>query len=300
MTDWTGSGSTIVPVVPAPSAPSACEWVTVDNVREEFGADVASQSDAQILRKLDRLAASLTEALGHGFGRALLATSTAADGVAVTATVLSIGGVDYAFATYPTLGSLVTAVNAAGGSYSIELWPTVNANTPSTLLALKSVAACGPTYDHRQVLCMTGLWVQASGDYTSHLFLPLSLTSVSAVTEDAAALLATYYWAVPGDTWLIRKACSCITNACRHPSGRWPATYPGNLTVSYVPQNWGNFPGSLRQILLDGFATQGGLTAVQSESFGEYSYSRGAARVDTWQDTLSGSGVRRYATRFQP
>lgn len=276
------------------------EYLTVEDLRAEFGDDVATMSDAQLLRRLDRLSSQLEDALGHSFGRALQVISSGADTAAVSATALTIGGDAYDFATYPTLSSLVSAINSAGDTYSAELLPRVNAQTPSTLLKAQPAVACGPTYDHRSILCVTALYLQLSGDRSAYLFLPLPLDSASAVTENGLALATTDYWAVPGEPWLIRKRCGCMATSCNHPKGRWPASYPGNITVTYAPQCWISIPGTIKQALMLAFASDAGLAPLESESFGEYSYRRGTARVDQAADILGGSMTRRYATRYHP
>jgi len=129
--------------------------------------------------------------------------------------------------------------------------------------------------------------------------LPLALNSVSAVVEDLVALATTDYWAIPGDAWLIRKACGCNTT-CVHARGRWSAAYPGNIAVSFVPSFWGRVPGSLSGLLLEAFSARTGLAPFNSETFGDYSYKRPAAPVAGWNDILGSGALRQYATRFQP
>lgn len=278
------------------------EYLTVDEIRDEFGDDVGLLTDAQLLRPLDRLSAHLEDNLGHTFGRAATVASSGADTVQVTAAALVVGGDTYLFADYATLGALETAVAAAAGTYSMTLLPQVRPDTPSTLLKAMGPLACGPTYDLRRTLDITALWLKCSGKHESHLFLPLPLRSVTGVEENAIALASTYYWAVPGETWLIRKLCTCDTTTCRHPRGKWSAMYPGNIEVTYVPSWWNTAPGPVKAALLEAFGTQSGVGggALESESFGEYSYRRSTARQDTWQESLGGVALRPYVVRSLP
>lgn len=279
------------------------EYLSVADVRAEFGDDVTALTDAQIQRKIDRLVAGVEDALGHTFGRALVARSTGADTVAVTATKLTIGGTDYTFATYPLLRQLVAAVNAAGATYSLEILPQVNPNTPSALLVTQTAVACGPDFEDRVVLCLSALWVQAHGDNSGYAFLPLPLASIVTVYENAATVAATGYWATAGENWIIKKLCGCAsTSTCYHPRGRWSNSYPGNVEVTYVPQWWGRVPASITAALLGAFESQAGLGPIQSESFGEYSYSRGARNQAQLSpaEILGGATIRQYQIRFHP
>lgn len=299
MSDWTGAGTTITTT---PGA-DCLEYLDVDAVRAEFGEDVELWSDAQIQRKIDRLAAGLEDALGHTFGRGLVARSSTTDTVAVTATGIVIGGATYLFATYVTLGEIVAAVNAAGDTYSLEILPQVNPSTPSDLLSVRAAVACGPDYEDRAVLCLSAMYVQAHGDGSSYAFLPLPLASVTEVVENGTALDATGYWATAGENWIIKKLCGCATaSSCYHPRGRWSNSYPANIAVTYVPQWWGRVPASLQAVMLDAFESQSALGPMQSESFGgAYSYSRAGrqAAANPW-DVLTGGLVRQYQVRFQP
>lgn len=87
--------------------------------------------------------------------------------------------------------------------------------------------------------------------------------------------------------------------ACGHKT-LWKASYPNNVQVIYRPSWWGSIPGALSQTLLEAFSSVSGLTALESESFGKYSYKRAGAPVASWQDILSGSVVRQFAVKFQP
>ena len=275
------------------------EYLTVTDVRDEFGDDVASLTDAQIQKKIDRLAAQLEDQLGHTFGRALTATTTGSDSVQVTATALVIGGATYLFATYTTLGALLTAVNAAGDSYRLALLPRVAPDTPSTLLAARASVAIGA----RAILCLSAYWLRLSGDGRSHLFLPLPVGSVTEVTENLTTLAATDYWAIPGESWLIRKLCTCSSSTCQHPRGSWSLRYPGNITVTYVPSWWiGGAPAALGAVLLEAMESGLALGPMQSESFGEYSYTRGKVRASADVRAILGgsSAVRQYAIRWAP
>jgi hypothetical protein len=291
---------------PVSTASSIClEYLTLADVRAEYGEDVAAFSDAQLQRRIDRLVADLEAKIGHTFGRALIARSTATENVQVTDTVLTIGGHSFDFVTYTTLYDLVAAVNTAGHAFSLELLAGVRPDTPSTLLSIHAATPCGPDAEDRAVLCLDALYCKLSGDRTSHLWLPLPLQAVTEVIESGVTLTATAYWAVPGDSWLIRKACACVcaSEICGHPRGRWLASYPGNIEVTYVPQWWGRVPADLQGVLLDAFGAKlggGGAGDLIAENFGEYSYRRGTARVDTWDEILGGAQVRRYATKFQP
>lgn len=298
MSDWTGSGSAIS----VAAAVSCLEYLTVEDVRAEFGEDVSSLSDAQIQRKIDRLTAIAEGLLGHTFGRGVVARSTAADTVAVSAAELTIGGTSYTFAAYPLLFQLVAAVNGAGGTYRLEILPQVNPNTPSALLSVRGAAVCGPSFENRIVLCLQALWVQVNGKGTSHVFLPLPLASVNSVYENTIAVSSVWWWATSGSTWIIKRACGCTgTSLCHHPRGKWSPSYPGNIEVTYVPLWWGTVPSAIVAALLDAFEAQAGLGAIQSESFGEYSYSRALRSTATApiEQVLSGA-LRPFQVQFQP
>lgn len=275
------------------------EYLTVADVRAEFGDDVADDTDSAIQRRIDQMVGLLEDKLGHTFGRALVARSSIAETVAVSATELTIGGASYAFVTYATLDELVAAVNAANDTYSLELLPRVRGDTPSTYLKTLTAVNCGPAYENRTVLCATKLYARLSGKRQSHLFLPLSLSSVYALVEDGIALTSSYYWAIPGDAWLIRKACTCVSG-CAHARGLWSNAYPGNIALGYVPQIWGRVPSALTGILLEAFSAKAGLAPFRKENFGDYAYERSTADVASWSDILGGSEVRRYAVRFHP
>jgi hypothetical protein len=276
------------------------DYLTVQEIRDEYGERIAEETDRALTRRLDRLSATLEDQLGHAFGRAIVVTSTAADTVQVTATSLVIGGHTFLFATYATLAALVDAANALADTFSLAILPQMAPETPSTLLKVAGAQPCGPAYENRVVLDISALWLKLSGKRESHLFLPLPLGSVSEVIEDAVTLAATDYWAMPGELWLIRKLCSCSTTTCRHPTGRWPDTYPGNITVSYAPRGWNTAPGAIKSALLEAIGSSLNLTGLQGESFGDYSWRRGTVRVDTWQELLGGSAIRPYVVRFQP
>ena len=303
MTTTTGTGTGTIATPAAVGAP-CISYLTVADVRAAFGDDVAEMTDSQITRRIDQLVATLEDALGHTFGRALIASSTAADTLIVTEDTLTVGGDGYAFADYATLGALVAAVNGAGQDYSLELLPQVNPSTPSTYLKTLAATIIGADYEDRAVLCLSALWVQLSGGGTTHLFLPLPLQSVTAVTENATSLTSSY-WAIAGENWLTRKCCDCLSDSyCRHPRGRWSNSYPGNIAVAYVPMGWGRAPRSLSTMLLEAFGLQAGVGDgnLQSESFGgAYSYSRRKGSTQGgWQDALGGATVRQYAIKWQP
>lgn len=294
-----GSG-TGRPVTPASTQRPCLEYLSVDDVRAEFGDDVAEMTDAQIQRRIDRLTASLEDVLGHTFGRAMIARSTEAHTVAVSATALVFGSDSFAFADYPTLWDLEQAVNDAGEAYSLEILSGINTSTPSTLLKSFSATSCGPDYEDRVVLCASALYLKVSGDGTSHVWLPLPLASVSSVIENGTTLETTAYWATPGDVWLVRKLCGCAMSGCRHPKGRWSNAYPGNIEVTYIPRFWGRVPVALKNPMLDAFKLEDSMGAVESESFGEYSYRRAARTMTTPWDALTSGAVRSYTMSFHP
>lgn len=296
MSDWTGSGTTI-----SSSTSTGClEYLSVADVRTEFGDDVAEMTDAQIQRRIDRLAASLEETLGHTFGRAMVARSTASHTVQVTATALIFNATSYLFADNPTLWDLCQSVEAAGQAYSLEILPQIDPATPSTLLKTMGPAVCGPNLENRAVLCISAMYVKLTGSGNSHAFLPLPLTAVASITENGLTLTASDYWAVPGELWLTRKLCGCATNGCRHPHGRWSNAYPGNLAVTYVPRFWGRVPQVLTGPMLDAFKLEAGFGLLESESFGEYSYRKAAKTMTTPWEALSGGQTRMYSVSFHP
>lgn len=297
MTDWTGS---LTPITATPTIAPCVEYLTIADLRAEYGEDIEDVTDAALQRQIDQMSAFLEDQLGHTFGRGLIARSLGGDVVEVTATALIIGGDTYLFATYSTLHALVEAVNATGDTYSLELLPNVRSDTPSVLLKPHTAESCGPNYENRVILCLSALYCLLSGNGETHLFLPLNLAVVNTVVENLVTLTTSDYWALAGESWLIRKACNCSGCNCAHPRGRWSNSYPGNIGVSFVPRFWGRVPGALSAALLDGFSSRGGLAPYQSEDFGDYSYKRHTAAVAGWQDTLSGSGIRKYAVKFQP
>jgi hypothetical protein len=299
VTDWLGTGTPIV-VTPTAIAPDCVEYLSVAAIRAEYGDDVTDSTDAALQRQIDQMVAYLEDQLGHTFGRSLIARSTSNDAVSVSATRLTIGGDEYLFATYPTLLSLVTAVNDAGDTYTLELLPQVRTDTPSTLLKTHALTLCGPDYENRVVLCQSAMYCVFNGRCQSHLFLPLSLASIVEVVQNGTALVATDYWAVPGESWIVRKVCGCGALACYHVHGVWSAAYHGNISVTFIPTIWGRVPASLSAQLLDAFSARGGLAPYQSENFGDYSYKRHTAEVATWQELLGGSTVRPYVIRFHP
>lgn len=275
------------------------EYLTVEAARSEYGEDVVDKTDAALLRQIDQMSAYLEDQLGHTFGRALIARSIGNDSVEVASDHLAIGGDSYAFADYPTLFALATAVNLAGKDYQLELLPQIRSDTPSTLLKARSLVACGPDYVNRVVLCVSAMYTLRSGR-ESHLFLPLALASIVSVTENETALAIADYYAVPGEEWIIRKSCGCDMFTCGHHYGHWSCAYPGNVGVVFLPALWVSVPGSLSAQMLDAFSARAGLAPYQSEQFGDYSYKRLQSVVSTWQTQLGGTSVRRYAVKFHP
>jgi len=297
MTDWTGGLIPIVPPVITGIA-SCFEYLTVEAVRAEYDEDVEDRTDAALQRQIDQMSAYLEDQIGHTFGRALIARSIGNDQVLVTANNLQIGGDTYTFVDYPTLFSLVTAVNLASADYQLELFPQVRGDTPSTLLKTHTLTACGPDYVNRVVLCISAMFTLRSGGQ-SHCFLPLDLAIVNSVGENGTLLSASDYYAVPGESWIIRRSCGCDVFTCGH-HGRWSCAYPGNIGVIFMPVLWAGVPGSISAAMLDAFSARAGLSPYQSEQFGDYSYKRLQSIVPTWQDQLGGSSVRRYSVKFQP
>lgn len=283
---------------------SCLEFLNIEEIRAEYSDAVSDLGDEVIQRRIDLLSAALENELGHGFGRALIAFSDAADTVEVTSSALIIGGDTYSFSDYPTLLALVTAVNAAGKDYSLELLPHVFEGTPSDCLDTLAAVSCGPNYEDRQVLCLAYRYEQHSGEYTTHVFLDLPLASVASVVESGETLSSTDYWAIPGRNFLERKCCDCDNClTCVHPSIRWKANYPGNILVKYIPQHWGRVPRTLRGVMLEAFGVRYGVSdeGLVSERFGpaQYSYTRSPAVAKmTWQDIIGGPLVRPYAVRL--
>ena len=299
MSDWTGGGTTITPGTSTPGV-NCLEYLTVTELRAEFGDAVAGDSDAVLQRRIDTVVSFLETLLGQTFGRGLIAQSTDTENVAVAADSLTIGGHTFAFATYPTLDELIYAVNSSGHGFSLTRLPQVRSDTPSTLLSFHATHACGPTYDKRVVLCLDALYCKLSGNCQSHLFLPLNLSSVVSVTENTLALTTTDYWAVPGESWLIRKLCASTTTCSCAPRGHWSAYYPGNIAVTYAPQVWGQVPPVVSGQILEAYRARYDLSGLASESFGEYKYTRNQPKAEPWQNVIGGNGVRQYGVKFQP
>jgi hypothetical protein len=297
----TGTG-TMTPATPGVSTSGvAClEYLTVADLRAEFGDALAADSDAVLLRRLDAISSHLETLLGQTFGRGLIAQSTATENVEVSADHLVIGGHTFSFVSYPTLDELIYAVNTAGHAFRLTRLPQVRSDTPSTLLSIHGAQSCGPTYDQRVVLCLDALYCKFSGKGQSHAFLPLNLASVVSVTENTLALTALDYWAVAGENWLIRKSCGCLSACSCGARSAWSCSYPGNLEVTYVPEVWGQVPPVIANQLLESYRARYDLGALASESFGEYKYTRSQPKAESWQNLLGGNGVRQYGVKFQP
>lgn len=291
MTAGSGTGS---PVVSPSAARVYGEFVTVADVRSRFGDDADELSDVAIRQDLDRMQVAMESALGHGFGRVAWLWSTSTVQVQVTSEKLTIAATDYTFATYTTLGALALALVSAG--YYMELAPHVRPDTPASLLRTLALTTCGPTADKRVALTSSGLYVRKTGG-ESHLFLPLPVQSVTSVVESGTTLASTTYWTQFGQPWLIRKACACSGDDCTHYRGRWKATYPDNVIVTYVPQWWNQPPSIVASVLLDAFGMARGMNPVSSESFLSYSYSRGAPETRNWEQIVSGASLRPYQVR---
>lgn len=263
------------------------EYLTVAELRAEYGDALAAKSDEDLQRRLDRLTAYLEDQLGHTCGRAIYVWSTTAAAVEVTATALIVAGDSYAFATYQTLDALVDAVNGGAGKAQALLLPQMRGDTPSTLLSMLPTTSCGGGYDKRVCLTTTAMYMRLSGNGETHLFLPLPLRSVNSVYEDGYAVS---YTAEPGKSWLVRR-----------PAGSCWRSGNGNIAVTYTPRWWGQPPAPLGGVVLEAFAAVSGLAPFESESFGgAYSYRRNAPPAQHWQTLLSGPAVRPYMVRFHP
>lgn len=297
MTDWTGSGSTIA----TPTTVADCvQYLTVAQVRAEYGDEVSADTDEKIQRRIDQMAAYAEDQLGHTFGRALIVSSTAASLCTVTASELTLGGTSYTFADYPTLYELAAAVNDDGAAYQVERLPHVRSDTPSTLLKARAASACGPNYADRVVLCLSAMYHVGSGRCRTRHFLPLNVAEIVSITENALALTESdYYWG-PGESWLIKKACGCLITCCGHPPGYWSGAAPHNIAVTFVPEHWGHVPAVVSSLLLQAYEARGGLAPYSSEQFGDYSYRRKTAPAETWQNVLGSGALRPYAVKFMP
>lgn len=263
------------------------EYLTVAELRAEYGEMLADKSDEALQRQLDRLTVYLEDQLGHTCGRAIYVWSTAAAAVEVTATALIVAGDSYAFAAYPTLAVLVDAINGASKAYRALLLPQMRGDTPSALLSVLAATNCGAGYDKRVCLTTTAMYVRLSGNGETYLFLPLPLRSVSSVLENGCTVGCTVE---PGKVWLIRQ-----------PAGSCWRSGHGNIAVTYTPCWWGQPPASLGGVVLEAFVVASGLAPLESESFGgTYSYRRNAPPAQHWQTLLSGPTVRPYMVRFQP
>lgn len=286
------------------------DYLTVTQVRNQYGEDVADWTDAQIQFYIDQMASELEDQLGHTFGRAVVVNSTdPTHTVEVTALALIVGGDTYDFATYPTLGTLVASANAAIAAYELELLPQISPSTPSDLLFVVGANGCGPDPEDRVVLCIEDLWVQVNGG-SSKVFLPLPIYSVTGVTENGTALTSAYMWAIAGQTWITRKCCSCTNvGECIHPVGRWSGRYPANIEVTYRPIAWLHPPASLKQAIAMAFGMRWnvGDENIKSESFGgAYSYTKGSgsgsssSAASSWVDVIGGATIRRWSIQYQP
>jgi hypothetical protein len=279
---------------------SCREYTTVEEIRDEFGQDVVSVSDSALLRRADRVIDLLEQQLGHTFGRAFLVRSTGNDTVGVTGTGVLIGGDTYLFADYPTLGALADAINGAGKTYAVYLRSDCNPHTPSALLNPMTAEACGPTYDKRVALCVSAMYLQLSGEGSSHIFLPLKLSSVVSVYENGVLQAADTYYAIPGDSWIVRRSDGCLDDFSG--GSRWSNRYPGNIEVTYVPQLWlgGAIPLALSDIILSAMRSVQGLQPFESETFGEYSYRRPSLSPHEITDIIGGQQIRPFAVKWMP
>jgi hypothetical protein len=272
------------------------EWVTVAEARARYGDDIEDITDADLRRELDNMTAALEDMLGHGFGRAAIISSTAADNVEVTAAALIVGGDTYTLADYDTLLELEVAVNAGGGDYQMELLGGVRPDMPTSFLRVLAATPCGPTYDLRQILSVSHTYHKATGG-ESHIFLPLPLYSVNSVTETGTVLATTAYWAPVGKPYVIKKYCSCVSDECQHPRGRWKQTYPDNVIIIYRPVYWLRIPASFAAAVLHAFGIARDIGGYTSESFLSYSYSRKGQGEMTWQQAFSMAGLERYQVK---
>ncbi len=134
------------------------------------------------------------------------------------------------------------------------------------------------------------------------MFLPLPLRSVSAVVEDGVTLTTSQYYTPAGKTWLIRKACACATCACGvHAIGWANLTFEG-VQIVYRPAWWGLRLPALQTALLEAFKVDLGIapSSLESERFGQYSYSNRAPEALTYRDILGGGMLRAYAVALRP
>ena len=260
------------------------EYITVAELRDEFGDDVAEMSDAAIARIVDRLTSYLEGQLGHTFGRAIIvSTAPSDDTVEVTASKLRVGTVDFPFADYATLWQLVEAVRTAT-AYQVQLLPQIPPSTPSSLLSVLASTPCGPGYADRQVLMLSAMWTQIPNRRQIVLFLPLPIVQVEQVVEGSTILDSTMYSWTAGDSWII---CPRVSSCCLQ------------FAVTFVPSWWGS-PQLLAFAVADAFTDAQGLSPLDSESFGSgYSYRR-ATSQGGWMGSLGGAAVRPYAVRLRP
>jgi len=272
------------------------EWVTVAEARSRYGDDIEDITNADLRRELDNMTAAMEDLLGHTFGRAAIMQSSAADTVEVTALALIVGGDTYTLTDYDTLLELEIAVNAGGGDYQMELLAGVRLDMPTSFLREFTATACGPTYDLRQVLSISHTYYKATGG-ESHVFLPLPLYSVNSITESGTVLATTAYWAQVGKSYVIKKYCTCVDDACQHPRGRWKQTYPDNLIIIYRPVYWLNIPASLQAAVLQAYGISRDVGGYTSEKFLSYSYSRQGQPAMTVSQALTQSGIERYQVK---
>jgi len=283
-------GGTLTPVATSGIvySPSRCgEYVSLAQVKEELGLE-SDLSDARLQGILDRISDKIDNALGHSFGRAIriyhdMSGVTAAT-VEVTATqielIRTIGGVEFStvltFAAYPTIGSLVDAIDDLDLGWVAVLMGEVPYEQASANLAVRAeTSAFGMT--NRQMLCLAQFTYCDDGKGEHSFFVPYPIRSVISVVEDTCLLSATSYQAK--SSWLDKIGGCFDLLGCYH-KGRWSCASPCNVCVTFIPRWFGRYPSAIINAVIALFQWEvEGLAdgTYKSESMGDYSYSKGDA-----------------------
>jgi len=289
-----GHGTPIVGV-PAPisSIPiSGLEYLTVDDLRDEFGEDIEVVSDGSLQRLIDGLTDAVEDKLGHGFGRALRIWSRVDEQLRAYSDRISIGLDGFGYDDYPTLGDLIDVIS--DGTREIELLGHTSADQPSDHLKTLESVDIGTSYDKRVTLSLKSWQTTTYGKGETHIFLPLNIREVVEILENGVLVSSDYYYYTK--SWVVKKRCS----GC---SGYWSPCNcaTGNIVVDFKPSCWGSIPAVARSYLLDILRERLGTAPMEHESFIDYAYTRhgtGAAAAAEDTTVSLSSALRRYTRKL--